>query len=135
MQHRIALSCALGVALLLGAWVLYAHPPTYASLYPKCYLHSLTGLYCPGCGGTRCVSALLHLQPAEALRKNALVFVSLPFIAIWITRTWWHWVAQKSKRSSRPVNAKFMISLVVVVLLFGVLRNLPWEPFSLLAPR
>lgn len=38
-----------------------------------CLLHTLTGYYCPGCGGTRAVYALLHLHPIRSFLYHPLV--------------------------------------------------------------
>ena len=50
----------LGMAALgAGAVVFFFNPATHG-FYPVCVFHQLTGLNCPGCGGTRSVYALLH---------------------------------------------------------------------------
>lgn len=38
-----------------------------------CLLHAFTGYYCPGCGGTRAVYALLHLQVWRSFCYHPLV--------------------------------------------------------------
>ena len=38
-----------------------------------CILYTFTGYYCPGCGGTRAVSALLHLQLWQSFCYHPLV--------------------------------------------------------------
>lgn len=38
-----------------------------------CLLNTFTGYYCPGCGGTRAVYALLHLQPWQSFCYHPLV--------------------------------------------------------------
>lgn len=40
---------------------------------PPCIIHSRTGLYCPGCGGTRAVNALLHGHILTSLYYHPLV--------------------------------------------------------------
>ena len=40
-----------------------------------------TGLYCPGCGSTRALYALLHGRPGEALAMNPLLLVVLAWFA------------------------------------------------------
>lgn len=40
---------------------------------PPCVLHSRTGLYCPGCGGTRAVIALLHGHILASLYYHPIV--------------------------------------------------------------
>ena len=42
-----------------------------------CPLYSLTGLFCPGCGGTRAVYALLHLQ----LWRSFCYYPPVPYCA------------------------------------------------------
>lgn len=49
----------------------------------QCGFHRATGLWCPGCGGTRCCLALSHLDFPAALRWNGalcLIFLLLPLI-------------------------------------------------------
>lgn len=49
-----------------------------ASFLGGCTFHKLTGLWCPGCGNTRSVNAMLHGHFLLAVRNN----ISLPFIAV-----------------------------------------------------
>ena len=44
----------------------------------SCTFHTLTGLWCPGCGNTRSVNAMLHGHFLLAVRNN----ISIPFLAV-----------------------------------------------------
>ena len=39
--------------------------------FPPCVFYTVTHFYCPGCGNTRTVLALLHGHPLQALHNNA----------------------------------------------------------------
>src|SRR5208282_1865335 len=65
----------LGVTVIgAGGVVFFFNPGTHA-FYPICLFHRLTGLNCPGCGGTRSVYALLHGNFRLALKDNALFVI------------------------------------------------------------
>jgi Protein of unknown function (DUF2752) len=122
---------AVLAAVLLGAGaVLYFFNPSKYGFYPVCEFHQLTGLNCPGCGGTRAVYQLLHGDVLRAMRDNGLVVLSLAVLA---GRAAWY-VAKRFLR--RPVGPflppEFLWSLLAVALVFTVLRNLP--AFSFLSP-
>lgn len=68
---------ASGLALLAG-WIVYTFPPAASTWYPRCVFHALTGLDCPGCGGTRALHQLLHGHVAEAFALNPLLFLLIP---------------------------------------------------------
>lgn len=61
---------------------------------PPCPLHALTGYYCPGCGGTRAVAALLDGAWLLSLRYHPLV---LPAAAAFL----WFMASQTAERVSR----------------------------------
>ena len=115
-----------------GLAVLFFFPPTQYSFYPRCSLHAMTGLHCPGCGSLRAMHSLLHGDLAGAIRFNALLILSLPFLAC---------LGVNSVRASlgkaalvagpRPVWIWIFFAMMAT---FGVLRNLPFAPFSHLAP-
>ena len=44
-----------------------------SSFIPPCIFHRVTGLYCPGCGGTRAVEALMGGRLVEALMFHPAV--------------------------------------------------------------
>ena len=128
------LIAATGVAAMLGGVGVVAYfDPSSVKFLPVCPLYTLTGFACPGCGLTRGFHALFHGDILTALDFNALipvwlvvfgyVWLSLVLLAVrgkglpmWLTRPWFLW------------------SFMIVLLVFGVLRNLPFYPFSILFP-
>jgi len=90
-----------------------------------CVFHELTGLYCPGCGVTRMIFALLKLDFYQAFRYNSLIFLFMPFILVCT----FDFIIKKFKNKSnylyQNINNKIWILLIVITLLFGVLRNVP----------
>lgn len=124
------------IAAAAGAVVLYTNNPTGgARFFPPCLFHKLTGLHCPGCGGTRGMHALLHLDLVSAVRYNALMVALLPVVALGVSRGVLNTFRPRPTRPGRIVPAGWIWALFVVVVAFSVLRNLPWRPFSYLAPR
>jgi Protein of unknown function (DUF2752) len=134
VMSRLAVSLPVMATVALLGWWLYSHSPADSTMFPACMLHSLTGLHCPGCGGTRCVHALLHLRFCEALRMNAPAALALPFFALIGVRAWWLWLRGLPDFSSYQPKAWHAWAVVTCLLAFSVLRNLPWEPFVWLAP-
>jgi hypothetical protein len=78
---------ASALALVAG-WVVYTYPPAASAWYPRCVFHSLTGLDCPGCGGTRALHQLLHGHVGEAFKLNPLLFVLL-IVAFFAAPAFW----------------------------------------------
>ncbi len=121
------------LVLLVAGTVLFWFNPAQYGFYPVCPLHALTGLSCPGCGSLRALHQLTHGHFGEALRLNPLLVMALPFLA-WIL--WQRMALEIGFRSwttlTWPRRRGWLV--VVGVLLFSLLRNLPFEPFSRLAP-
>ena len=65
-----------------------------SSLLPPCALHYVTGYYCPGCGGTRAINALLHGQFLLAAYYH-------PFVVYVLIVGGWFMISQTILRLSR----------------------------------
>ena len=107
-----------GVVVLAG---LYLVNPNSTHV-PLCPLHAATGLWCPLCGTTRAGYALLHGQWTIALHDNLLFVLLLPLLVIlWLRRAARDPATDRGSLLPRPA----FISVVLLAMLFGVLRNLP----------
>ena len=128
----MTLAAAFAAAVAGGFWLLRTFDPSApGSLFPPCLFRTFTGLYCPGCGITRMLHALAHGDLVRAFGMNAMVLAMLPALALVVAN---EATARRllSPALARPLyNAKLWLAAVV---LFGVLRNLPWAPFTALAP-
>jgi hypothetical protein len=96
-------------------------PPHGQAFYPRCPLYELTGVLCSGHFGA-------------AAHDNLLLVAILPLLVVlwaaWLARAaGWSTVVPRLRWSPRLVTA---VPLVMVA--FGVLRNLPMHPFTALAP-
>jgi hypothetical protein len=120
----------LGATILgAGAIVFFFNPSTHG-FFPTCMFHAATGLYCPGCGATRALYALLHGNFPLALKDNALFMATLAALAVW--GAWFVFRKLKKQPATFDLSPKFLWGFLVAAVVFTVLRNLPW--FSFLAP-
>jgi hypothetical protein len=117
--------CALGFVYLFN--------PGNSRLFPTCPFLALTGCYCPGCGSLRALHQLTHGHPGAAFGLNPLMVLSLPFIG-------YYFVSRATLAAvGRPLRTFFIRPVLIwallgIILAYGVLRNIPVYPFSLLAP-
>ncbi len=90
---------------------------------PLCPFHAATGWWCPLCGGLRAAQALSHADVKTALHDNVLLVAAVPVLG-WIWLAWFVRARPETPPAlrSRPVGAM----LVVVLIVFTVVRNLPW---------
>src|SRR5215467_2317795 len=120
-------------AMLSGSAFVWYFDPTQVHFFPVCPLYATTGFACPGCGLTRGFHALFHGDIPTALHFNALIpawvvifataFVSLAVYAV--------------RGRGLPLNRlspHFLWIFMIVLIAFGVLRNIPAYPFTLLFP-
>jgi len=106
-------------------------PNTPGNPLPACPFYALTGIWCPGCGSTRCLHALVHLDLPQAMAMNPLLVLSiLPMLVMAL-----HGSGLGSV-TLQPIVRLIARPMLWMALIAGfwVTRNLPWYPFTLLAP-
>ncbi len=118
------------VAVTAAGMLLFLHDPAGSKFYPRCPFRVLTGLVCPGCGTLRALYQLSHGNLRAALLLNPLTVLMLPVLAGWgVTKGACALAGRRAPAIWIP--ASWIWALLAVILLFWVLRNLPWYPFSL----
>ena len=112
--------CAGLAVLLRPIWI------AAVKLLPVCFWHEWSGWPCPGCGTTRAILRLLHLDPVGAFAWNplaacaAMAFVAGGFVAP-------IWLAMGGKR---PELASVYRPAWAVALAASVLANWSWLAVS-----
>lgn len=97
-----------------------------------CILHELTNLYCPTCGITRLLFALLKGDIKSAFGYNQLLFILLPLLFIYLVVLSYLWLNDKINTKFINLSKKLIILVTILLVVFGVIRNLDW--FSYLRP-
>ena len=127
----VACGCLLAGA---AAVVTLNDPSAPGSRFPACQFHSLTGLWCPGCGLTRGFHQLFNGHIGAAISYNVFV----PLVLVAIVGRWWTWTRTSWGRPPLQVPAVVTrhagMTIAVAMVVYGVLRNIPAAPFRSLAP-
>ena len=95
----------------------------------NCAFYELTGYYCPGCGITRCLFAILRLKIYDAFMYNQLVFILLPFLGCFIGYRIYLYIFDKDDKIICKIPNYLWIMLLIVIIGFGILRNISYFDF------
>ncbi len=90
----------------------------------ECPIRALTGLQCPGCGSSRCISAIGSGDFVAALRHNPFLTISMTGIALFGLYGF-----SSPKNASKLMtffrhHQRFVaVALVITTILFTIVRN------------
>jgi len=135
-MHR-AIIALLGIVFIGMVLVLYFYNPSTSSFYPLCLFHSLTGLHCAGCGGLRAAHALLQGNVGESFAYNPLLIITAPsFLVVALAIKWLSIFPIYAAKPEIYRRIRYFTPIVVITVIgYTILRNLPFPPFCHLAPR
>lgn len=121
----------LALGLAAAFCVIYLIFGGMFGVYVPCIFRKITHLYCPGCGITRMLAAILTGDFYQALRYNPLICILLPLAIVYLVD---YLINQARGRKSLLVRTPnwVWISMIVVLVIYGIMRNLLW--FEYLVP-
>ncbi|HJO09189.1 MAG TPA: DUF2752 domain-containing protein [Verrucomicrobiota bacterium] len=132
-NKQVILVAGIATTLIAGAVALFFFDPAKHAFFPKCAFHVATGYSCPGCGSSRAIYQLTHGNVLEAVRLNPGVMFLLGMGVTDVGR-YIRSVRQTTPFQTLFANTRLVIGLLTGMTVYAVLRNLPFTPFSSLAP-
>ncbi|HPE77483.1 MAG TPA: DUF2752 domain-containing protein [Draconibacterium sp.] len=127
------LNIGLLIAFVGLAVLFFILDPAKHNIFPRCIFNSITGYYCPGCGSQRAIHSLLHFDIAGVVSYN---FLFIPAFLL-IIYHYLHPILKQFFGWKLPNIFYFKSTPWIIfgfVIAFWILRNLPFYPFSVLAP-
>ncbi len=131
MKKRILITAAAALVAVAALLYLYSTAEGKGAGIP-CMFYQITGIYCSGCGASRALRSILHLDFYQALHYNAYFTMVLPFLAVYFSFLGYSYVRYGKDKISQKISMKLLKVLVTAAILFWILRNIP--AFAFLAP-
>jgi len=131
MKIKYILFFIIGIALVS---IYVSVNPNEVDFLPKCPFYFFTGLYCPGCGSQRATHQLLNFNFLGVLQQNILYIMGLFIMG-------YHLIISAINTFFKKNIYNYLyyprtpIILLIFILCFWILRNIPSYPFNLLAPK
>ena len=119
------------MATVVGLCLYFGHPAEYAWL-PACPFRVWTGLLCPGCGTLRATHYFLNGQLDIAFRCQPLLISLMPILILLSGKMLYeHW---RNIQVTLPFERQLYWLILIAIVLFFVLRNIPLDCFGCLRP-
>ena len=135
LVRLIVLIGAPFIAVIGFIYIFTFNPVSQKRFFIPCPVNLTTGLYCPGCGNTRALHSLVHLDILGMLDYN-LMFPFLFFILAWLLAGEYLnlLLGRRVLWLPRRVPPILIILAAIALTAFTILRNVPFYPFTILAP-
>ena len=118
--------------IILFVFLIVVYLSIHFNILIPCPILLITKRYCPGCGITRMFLSLLKLDFYQAFRYNPLIFILLPILLPYLIYQLYIYLYQKKDILINHYPKKILWLMLIIVVIYGVIRNIPY--FSFLAP-
>lgn len=108
--------------IVLGAGILYFVFTSVTKIGIPCPFRFVTGLQCPGCGISRMLIALAHLDFVSAFHYNPFILLTSPILLFIIFYADYRYI--KTGDSSLGKWNFLLIAELAGLLIFGIARNI-----------
>lgn len=110
---------------IIPFFMMNLHALTYRTIITgKCSFKEKYNLYCPGCGATRALNKLLHLQIISSFLSNPIVVVSVIIMLFFLLLRIFENKKGQRKHRNYKIRLIALIGMLLFWTLFAVLRNL-----------
>ena len=120
IKNTIAILC-LGIFL----YILYDF-----HIRIPCVFKTLTHLNCPSCGVSRMCVSISHGDIKSAFYYNQVLVFLTPLIALYYIFYQIRYISTGQRKTSKLEN-NTMILIIVILIIYGIVRNLPFYPYRL----
>lgn len=113
----------LPVVVILGVlakWLL----PMFMKTTMPCVMHTLTGLYCPGCGGTRAVLSLLHGHFLESFFYHPVVMYTVVVFAWYYVSNTIEYISKGKIPIAMKLKIRYLWIALGIILVQCILKNI-----------
>ena len=110
------------IILLITGYYFFLNPYEQEYFFISCPFYKITGFQCSGCGSQRAFHEILHLNFKEAFRQNALVLLGIPYFSLIFFTSFFQ--EKFAKLRQLLIGKKTILVLFIIVILFGIFRNL-----------
>jgi hypothetical protein len=119
---RIWIGIHVGALIAVLLFPLYRRITRVLTVFlSSCVLHDRLHLYCPLCGGTRAIEAILRLDFAAAFSYNPLVILLLIGLLAWDLLALIRLLRGRDSVFALPTWV--WITLIALAIAYGILRN------------
>ncbi len=96
----------------------------YIEIMPQCWVYNNTGLYCPSCGGTRCIINIFNGNLVGAFFSHMVFFMAIIYLLIidivYIINL------NKEKKILTWIYPKYWYAIIfaIILIIYTIMRNL-----------
>ena len=96
-----------------------------------CPFYKIFHIFCPGCGSTRFLLAIMRGDLVAAFYANSLLFILTPFYLATFLYQSYRYIRYNDREIKKPIQY-FLYFTIILFVVFGIIRNI--FPIPPLAP-